>query len=240
MTFANRHEPQTVQQLVFKDPAVASIIADYASGVRTQHLLLHGPAGSGKSIAAQIILNTYLANFAGTVLTKPINPKNYSHQDFDIVMNTWNVQLMNRAPHGLTIIDEVDFFSSSMKQKLRAFIDGTQLGTIIATTNNLHNLDEPFKDRFRQVFVERPSSADWVKRAQDILAIEGVNLNAVQAATLLKGFEGSARSLINFLEDAVLTLKASPTQAASLPLSPPTLQTLSGKTPINGYSQEAP
>lgn len=237
MTFATRHHPQTVQQLVFRDPIVARIIDDYAAGVRRQHLLLHGPAGSGKSIAAQIILDTYLANFVGTVLTKPINPRNYSYPDFDIVINTWNAQLMNGAPHGLTIIDEVDFFPSAMKQKLRAFIDGTQLGTIIATTNNLHKLDEPFKDRFRQVFVERPLNVDWTERAQEILTAEGINLDTTQTKTLLNNFEGSARNLINFLEDATLTLKASPTQATVLPPSIPVPQTLSGKTVVNGSSQ---
>lgn len=240
MTFVTRHHPNTLQQLVFRDPAVARIIADYASGTRTQHLLLHGPAGSGKSIAAQIIINTHLAGLTGTVLSQPIHPRDYPHSDFNLVMNTWNIQLLNGASHGLTIIDEIDFFSLNMQQKLRAFMANTQLGTIIATTNNLHKLDEPLKDRFRQVFVERPSSADWVKRAQDILVIEGVNLNAVQTATLLKGFEGSARSLINFLEDTVLTLKASPTQVASLPFSLPTLQILSGKTLINGRSKKTP
>lgn len=240
MTFANRHEPQTIQQLVFRDPAVARIIADYASGARTQHLLLHGPAGSGKSIAAQIIINTHLADYVETVLTKPIHPKEYPHTDFTKLMNTWNSQIMNGATHGLTIINEVDEFTPSMQQKLRAFIDSTQLGTIIATTNVLHKLDEPFKDRFRIILVEHPQSIDWVKRAQEILAAEGKSLDAATVAVLLNGFEGSARKLIRFVEDTALKLKFPPTQVVTSPPMAPTLISLSAKTLINGHSPKTP
>ncbi len=240
MTFAIRNEPQTVQQLVFKDPAVELIIADYASGARTQHLLLHGPAGSGKSIAAQIILNTHLADFVETVLTKPIHPKEYPHADFTQIMNTWNSQKMNGATHGLTIINEVDQFSSNMQQKLRAFIDGTQLGTIIATTNELYELDEPLKDRFKIILVEHPQSDDWVKRAQEILAAEGKSLDAAKVAMLLNGFKGSARQLIRFLEDTALTLKFPPTQVVTSPPMAPTLISLSGKALVNGHSRKTP
>jgi replication-associated recombination protein RarA len=239
MTFITRHKPQQFTDLVFRDTNLAAIIDDYAQGLRDKHLLLYGPAGSGKSIAAQIIFNTQLGDLAGSSVGKPINPRDYNFEDFEPLLRDWSAQIVHGVARGYTVIDEVDFFSDRMREKLRAFIDSTELGTIIVTTNNLHKLDDPFKDRFRKQFVERPTAADWTMRAQAILAAEGVTLSADQVGILLKGFEGSARNLIEWLEDYALTLKRSPSispaagvSAAKLCAVPPA----SHKTLINGRS----
>lgn len=236
MSFLTRHSPRQIADLVFRDATVGSIITDYAQGLRDKHLLLYGPAGSGKSIAAQIILSTQVCELAGTAVARPINPRDYAHEDFEPLLHDWSVQRTNGVARGYTVIDEVDFFSDRMLQKLRAFIDGTELGTIIVTTNNLHKLDEPFKDRFRKLLVERPTAADWTARAQAILAAEGVTLTAQQVSILLKGFQGSARELIEWLEDYTLTFKR---QSTAQPIPSPSPRPCSitppaGKTLING------
>jgi DNA polymerase III delta prime subunit len=239
MKFLTKHTPKTPSDLVFHDAVVAATIADYANGLRDKHLLLYGPAGSGKSIAAQMILNTRLGDLTGTAVARPINPRDYSFDSFTPLLNDWSTQKMHGVPRGYTVIDEVDFFSDRMLERLRAFIDGTELGTIILTTNNLHLLDEPFKDRFRKLYMERPTAADWTTRAQAILAAEGVTLTAQQVAILLKGFQGSARELIEWLEDYTLTFKrqsspakpnaAQTTKACGIPPHP-------SKALINGRS----
>jgi DNA polymerase III delta prime subunit len=245
MSFFKRHSPQQITDLVFRDAAVSAIIADYANGLRDKHLLLYGPAGSGKSIAAQIILNTQLGDLAGSSVGKPINPREYGFEGFDPLLRDWSAQKIHGVPRGYTVVDEVDFFSDRMLQQLRAFIDSTDLGTIIVTTNNLHKLDEPFKDRFRKLLVERPTATDWATRAQAILAAEGVTLTAQQVSILLNGFQGSARELIEWLEDYALTFKrrSSSVQLTPAPVSQPALAPApkfcsvtppAGKTLING------
>jgi replication-associated recombination protein RarA len=245
MSFFTRHSPQKITQLVFRDAGVGNIIADYANGLRDKHLMLYGPAGSGKSIAAKMILDTRLAALANSAVAQPINPRNYNFEDFHPLLSDWSFQKINNVPRGYTVIDEVDFFSDRMREKLRAFIDSTQLGTIIVTTNNLHKLDEPFKDRFRKILVERPTAADWTTRAQTILAAEGVILTAQEVAILLKGFTGSARELIEWLEDYTINFKHQklpakpPAQTLTQPVAQQTsalcsIKPPTGKTLLNG------
>lgn len=239
MSFLTRHSPQQISDLVFRDATVGAIINDYAHGLRDKHLMLYGPAGSGKSIAAQMILNTRVGDLAGSGVARPINPRDYTLEDFESLLRDWSFQKNNGVPRGYTVIDEVDFFSDRMQEKLRAFIDSTQLGTIIVTTNNLHKLDEPFKDRFRKLLVERPSAADWATRARTILAAEGVMLTSQQVSILLKGFDGSARSLIEWLEDYALTLKRSRSISPNAGVSAANRCSIAlpeGKTLINGRS----
>jgi replication-associated recombination protein RarA len=214
MTFLTRNAPKLLSDLVFHETTVAETISDYANGLRDKHLLLYGPAGSGKTIAAQMILNTRLGSLAGSTVAKPINPRDYGFDNFSPLLNDWSTQRMNGVPRGYTLIDEVDFFSDRMRERLRAFLDSTELGTIIATTNNLHLLDDPFKDRFRKLHIVRPTAQDWVQRAQTVMASEGVNLATQQVSMLLNGFEGSARNMMDWLEDYVFALKRNATFSA--------------------------
>lgn len=235
MTFEKRHTPNQTSDLVFKDPAVHNVITDYAGGLRDRHLLLHGPAGSGKSIAAKMILNTRVGDLAGSSVAQAINPSDYTYQDFNRLLNDWSVQKQHGVPRGYTVIDEIDHFSEKMLKKLRSFIDSTELGTIIATTNNLHKLDDPLKDRFLKQFVERPSATDWTTRAQTILAKEGVNFTAQQVGVLLNSFNGSARSLIDWLEEYSLKYKKNPVPVLpAQPAAGPSTVPLQSKILING------
>jgi len=207
MSFLTRHSPNQITELVFRDATVGGIVTDYAQGLRDKHLLLYGPAGSGKSIAAQMILNERVGDLAHSAVARPINPRDYGFDDFESLLNDWSAQRMHAVPRGYTVIDEVDNFSDRMREKLRAFIDSTQLGTIIVTTNNLHKLDEPFKDRFRVLRVDRPLAQDWYARAHKILTAEGINITEQEVMDLLNGFDGSARELIEWLEDHTLKQK---------------------------------
>ncbi|MBF9045918.1 AAA family ATPase [Rhodobacterales bacterium LSUCC0031] len=237
MSFLTRHSPQRIADLVFRDATVANIIDDYAQGLRDNHLLLYGPAGSGKSIAAQIILKTQTGDLFGSAVAQPINPRDYSFDDFNPLLNDWGFQRTHGVPRGYTVIDEVDFFSDRMREKLRALIDSTKLGTIIATTNNLHKLDEPLKDRFRKLLIERPIAADWTARAQAIFAAEGVSLSTQQVSILLNGFDGSARELIEWLEDYTLGFQKQPLSVKGpnvVASTPCGIAVSPGKTLING------
>ena len=207
MSFLTRHSPQQITELVFRDATVGDIVTDYAQGLRDKHLMLYGPAGSGKSIAAQMILNERVGDLAHSAVARPINPRDYGFDDFEPLLSDWSAQRMHAVPRGYTVIDEVDFFSDRMREKLRAFIDSTQLGTIIVTTNNLHKLDEPFKDRFRVLRVDHPLAQDWYARAHKILTAEGINITEQEVMNLLNGFDGSARKLIEWLEDHTLKQK---------------------------------
>ena len=94
-----------------------------------------------------------------------------------------------------------------MQHKLRAFTEKHESGLLIATTNNLHLLDGPLKDRFRPVLVDYPSVQQWVPRVVSVLNAEGMPVTAAQAQTLLKGFAGSGRSLNDWLEDYVFRMQ---------------------------------
>jgi replication factor C subunit 3/5 len=230
MNFENRNMPKSINDLVIKEEAIAAIIKDYASGLRQKHLLLHGPAGSGKSIAARLIVATRLDGIMDASIAS-FHPEQFKHTDLSPIEDVWAMQHALGAAHGYAVIDEVDFFKEGMLRKLRALTDGNRLGTVIATTNNLHKLDDPLQNRFNKVHVELPMQHDWAARAQEILAAEGLVLTNAQVTTLLNGFQGSARDMIEWLEDYEIKFKRI---ASAMPIGSPAVFHFSDAAQTNG------
>ena len=219
MKFDKKHRPQALADVVYADAAVEQALNDYANNQRDKHLLLYGPKGTGKSVSAQLVLNERMAILGQTGLNDIWNAKAYqaAHDTFDPVMTQWNWQLSMGANSGCSVFDEIDQFTLPMQQKLRAFIDQFEMGMVIATTNNLHLVDGPLKDRFRPLFVEYPSVQQWVPRVVAVLGAEGIPVTPTQATGLLQGFEGSGRTLDDWMEDYVLRLKRMMTQLTTRP-----------------------
>jgi len=184
--------------------------------------LLHGPKGTGKSVSAQLVLKQRMGVIWQAGLGDPWNAKAYQaeHDTFSPVLNQWNMQLSMGARTGVSVFDEIDQFSLPMQQKLRAFIEQYEIGMVIATTNNLHLLDGPLKDRFRPLLVEYPSVAQWVPRFVKVMADEGIPITPAQATELLKGFVGSGRKLDDWMEDYVFRLQPVMTQVTTPPPAP--------------------
>ena len=207
MTFKHKHKPHFLEDIIFADAHVAGIVADTAAGLRNNHLILHGPRGSGKSETARLIQQARLSHEAQDIFADPIHAKTYEHEDFEPVLTTWNWQMMAGAQMGCVVIDEVDQFSTTMQQKLRAFVDRYSMGLILCTTNNLHAVDQPLQDRCRCLKITYPTIEQWVQRAQAILASEGIELTKKQTRDLLNGFENSGRKMMDWLEDTVLEIR---------------------------------
>ena len=219
MKFDKKHLPETLDDVIFADADVKQTLEDYAGNQRHKHLLLYGPKGTGKSVSAQIVLKERMGVIWQTGLGDVWNARSFQDKwdNFNPMLQQWNMQLSMGAHTGCSVIDEIDQFTLPMQHRLRAFIDQYQMGFVIATTNNLHLVDGPLKDRFRPLFVEYPSVQQWVPRVVSVMAAEGIPITPTQAAGLLQGFQGSGRSLNDWMEDYVFRLQRMMAQVTTPP-----------------------
>ena len=63
---------------------------------------------------------------------------------------------------------------------------------------------QPLQDRCRCLEFTYPTVDQWLPRAKAILDTNGIFLTEVQTQLLLKGFEGSGRKMMDWLEDTIL------------------------------------
>ena len=204
MKFTQKHKPNTIKDLVFQDPHVARIIADYGAGLRTKHLLLEGPTSSGKSIAAEMIVKERLSAHLGDDYTSVFHGQDFDHRTIKQIEGDWNFQMMSGAAY--SVIDEVDFASAYGRREIRKFIDGKSFGTLICTTNFANKLEPAFVSRFLVVNVSVPAPTDWHMRALQILQAEGHPVTLTHVQGLMTNFSGHARDFIDEVENVHLGL----------------------------------
>ncbi len=204
MKFADKHAPRSFDDLVIENEDIRRRLKQYADGIRSKHLLIYGPTGTGKSAAARVIMEArcglecaeFIQSFEGSQFTVA---------DFERMMTDWNWQLIKGAKIAVTVINEVDLLSAPLREKLKSFMDEKgHIGQIIATTNNLHALSVTMQRRFDKVELPTLTFDGCLERAQRILEAEGIEMSDGDLRYHFEDFEGELDDMASILEDIVL------------------------------------
>ena len=89
----------------------------------------------------------------------------------------------------------------------------------VATTNYKSRILGAILSRFRVVDLTPPTHQDWVPRAKAILEAEGMSPSTEDVALMLQSFEGSARDLVDLLEETVIGWRSAQSPMPIIPHS---------------------
>ena len=207
MSFDLKHLPSAFNDLVIADPLNAGIIKQYCTVIPSKPLILVGPPGAGKTEAARVIAQTYFKTKNIQNMTWEFNGGSAGKDLQSQIMAEANFQLFGNQDKALVIINEIDTLDLRTQQPLfRDFLDAKRSYIrFIATTNHKSRILGAILSRFRVVDLTPPINQDWVPRAKAILETEGMSPSTQDVALMLQSFEGSARDLIDLLEEAVIS-----------------------------------
>ncbi len=202
-----KYEPQTVADLVFADEDTRQRVEDYANGERTDHALLHGPMGTGKSSTARVIAEARVGVQNG-LSTQAYEGASFKESDLDKILNDWNWQRLEGAKFPVSVINEIDLLPPAMLEKLKAFMDqcGHQ-GQIIGTTNHEYRLSYSHRDRFDIIEMPALPGEAFEPRVREMLANEGVQIADETIRDVLAPNYGSWRDALSATQDMILDEK---------------------------------
>jgi replication-associated recombination protein RarA len=211
MSFDLAHLPRSFADLVIADPMNAAIIKSYVDGPPAKPLLLAGPPGAGKTEAARVIAQSYFASRNIQSHKWEFNGASAGKKLEEQIMAEVNYQMFANSDKALIVINEIDELDlRSVQPVLREFMDDKRhLIRFVATTNHKNRIMGALLSRFRVVDLVPPSKLDWVNRAKLILEAEGLSPARADVVQMLQNFQGSARDLIDLLEETVVASKSS-------------------------------
>lgn len=207
MSIANKFGPKTMRDIVVENADTKQRLEDYAVGLRTGHVLIYGPKGTGKSSAARVISETRTGGGLGNC-ADPYEGATFKESDLAKILSDWNWQMLNEVKVPVTVINEVDLLSAAMREQLKAFMDERgHIGQIIGTTNSEHRLSHAQQDRFDMIEMPALSAGAFVARGCEMATANGVNFTEDEMRTILNVVDGSWRDAVKAIEDVILAVK---------------------------------
>lgn len=209
----NQHQPKTIGDLIIPNPQTRQRLEEYANGTRCGHMIMHGPKGTGKTSAANIISKQHEAQNDNA----PMHMENFhsyegaqmTEKDINGLSQEWHWRRLCGMQPPTIVINEVDKMAPALLEKLKAEMDqyeerGFGECQVVATTNNLHKLPPALSDRFDKIEMPAFDPKDLEERTAAILSAEGIEVSEAELEQILTTTNGSFRDALSVVEDVVI------------------------------------
>jgi replication factor C small subunit len=197
-----RHRPDGLKQMVLT-PDYRTIFKKFIKDKEIPHLLFHGPAGSGKTTLAQILIN----RCAGRSLIL-----NASSEDRGIAIIKTRVRQFATAKHSsklnVVFFDEANGLTGDAQEALKNTIEKYQRNCrFIFTTNEFDKITEPIVSRCQVFKFDSFPKKRLYKKLHGILEDEDIEYKEKQVKKIVERYYPDIRTIINTLQSCSATGK---------------------------------
>lgn len=189
--WVEKYRPTTLEGYIGNDQLKSKVGRFIATG-DVPHLLLSGPAGTGKTTAAKII--------AGNIECDLLYINASDENSVDTVRNKIRnfASSIGFRPLKVVILDEADYITPNAQAALRNLMEQFSRTTrFILTCNYVERMIDPIISRTQQFQVVPPSKADVAKHVAKILTDEEVTFDLSDLKVILDAYYPDIRKIIN-------------------------------------------
>jgi DNA polymerase III delta prime subunit len=179
MSLESRYRPSSFSDIVFATPAQSTALSPYLSGLSRRPLIFHGGPGGGKTetakrLPAAICLDIQQAD----IMELNGSKDNGIDKIRDVFGGFARTTKSNSLDLGVIIINEADGLSKDAQDALKGEMEKvSEYCLVIMTTNNIHRIQAPIRDRCRLVEFPLPSAQLLLPLAQRIMRDHGEDIS---------------------------------------------------------------
>jgi replication factor C small subunit len=201
--WVERYRSQTLENYVGNEN-IKSTIEKYLQQNDIQNFLFYGPAGTGKTTLAKLIVNNLDCDFMY------INASD--ERGIDTIRDKVSgfASAASFKPLKVIILDEADFITIQGQAALRNVIETYSRTTrFILTCNYVERIIDPLQSRCQVIKITPPSKSEIARHVADILDKEGTEYDLKNLALIVSKNYPDLRKILNTCQSSTLdnTLK---------------------------------
>jgi replication factor C small subunit len=211
--WTEKYRPQTLDGYVFTDPAQREQIEYFIKEKSIPHLLFTGPAGTGKTTLAKILVNTLDIDPYDFL---QVNASRDNGVDF---LKTKIEGFVSTMPFGdlkIVLLDEADYLSHNAQAILRGLMETYQSqARFVLTANLAHKIIAPLKSRCQQIVIDKADQTEFTARAATVLVTEEVEFDLDTLDSYVKATYPDLRSCLKLLQSSSVSGKLAMTKSSA-------------------------
>lgn len=198
--WVEKYRPSDNSEYVFKDETLKSKFDSWIKDGNIPHLILYGPAGTGKTSLVHLLLKEL--EISDYLILN--NSEKTSIDDVREKILKY-VPLISMDKFKVVVLEEMEQMSKAAQSALKRIMeDYSDNCRFILTTNNILKVDDAIRSRCQEFKIDTMEQKDVLKKLVFILNNENIKYDANTLMEYYKAYYPDLRKLINSLQQNVI------------------------------------